>query len=303
MRCSSSNGSSRRGAPSSKRRNSRRRDFSESPGVRGDASYVEADRAVTQRTVIELKDVKKVYQSRVARREPVLALQNVSFEVKEGEFLALVGPSGCGKSTLLKLVSGLMPPTEGTVKVNGVEVRGPQPDIGIVFQFPVLMEWRRVLDNILLPIEVLERNDLDYRKRALDLVKLVGLTGFEDKYPFELSGGMQQRVSICRALIHDPPGLIMDEPFSALDEMTRDAMNVELQRIWLERRKTVLYITHSINEAVFLSDRVAVMSARPGRILKIIDIPLPRPRSLRVRAQPEFVQQVEAIRDLLGLLE
>ena len=258
---------------------------------------------MSQRTVIELKDVKKLYQSKVVRRPAVLALENVSFEVKEREFLALVGPSGCGKSTILKLVSGLMPPTEGVVRVNGVEVRGPQPDIGIVFQFPVLMEWRKVLDNILLPIEVLELDDLDYRQRARDLVALVGLTGFEDKYPLELSGGMQQRVSICRALIHDPPGLIMDEPFSALDEMTRDAMNVELQRILLERHKTVLYITHSITEAVFLADRVAVMSARPGRILKVIDVSFRRPRSLRVRAMPEFVDKVEEIRELLGLLD
>ena len=258
---------------------------------------------MAERTVIQLQNVKKVYESKVARREAVLALEDASFDVKEGEFLALVGPSGCGKSTILKLVSGLMPPTEGVVKVNEAEVRGPQSDLGIVFQFPVLMEWRRVLGNILLPIEVLERNDLDYRKRAQELVDLVGLKGFEDKYPFELSGGMQQRVSICRALIHDPPGLIMDEPFSALDEITRDAMNVELQRIWLERRKTILYITHSIAEAVFLADRVAVMSARPGRILRVVNIPFPRPRSLRVRANPEFVEKVEAIRDLLGLLD
>ena len=220
--------------------------------------------AVAGRAVIELDKVKMLYESKVARREAVLALEDASFDVREGEFVALVGPSGCGKSTILKLVSGLMPPTGGTVRVNGHEVRGPQPDLGIVFQMPVLMEWRRVIDNILLPIEVLEYNDIDYKNRAQDLVDLVGLRGFEDRYPFELSGGMQQRVSICRSLIHDPPGLIMDEPFSALDEMTRDHMNVELQRIWLERRKTVLYITHSISESVFLADRVAVMSPRPG---------------------------------------
>jgi NitT/TauT family transport system ATP-binding protein len=259
--------------------------------------------AVAGPDVIELQAVRMLYQSKVAKREGVLALEGASFSVREGEFLALVGPSGCGKSTILKLVAGLMPPTEGVVRVNGAAVRGPQPDLGIVFQTPVLMEWRRVLDNILLPIEVLEEvGDDDYRKRARELVSLVGLDGFEDRYPFELSGGMQQRVSICRALIHDPPGLIMDEPFSALDEMTRDAMNVELQRIWLERRKTILYITHSIAESVFLADRVAVMSARPGRILDIIDIPFPRPRSLRVRALPEFVEKVESIRELLGLL-
>jgi NitT/TauT family transport system ATP-binding protein len=257
---------------------------------------------VAEHNVIQLENVRMLYQSKVARREAVLALEDTSFGVDESEFLALVGPSGCGKSTILKLVAGLMPPTGGAVRVNGAEVRGPQPDLGIVFQMPVLMEWRRVLDNILLPVEVLELNGIDYRKRAQELVNLVGLKGFEDKYPFELSGGMQQRVSICRALIHDPPGLIMDEPFSALDEMTRDAMNAELQRIWLERRKTVLYITHSITEAVFLADRVAVMSSRPGRILEIIEIPFPRPRTLRVRALPEFVEKVESIRELLGLL-
>ena len=259
--------------------------------------------AVAGRAVIELDKVKMLYESKVARREAVLALEDASFDVREGEFVALVGPSGCGKSTILKLVSGLMPPTEGAVRVNGHEVRGPQPDLGIVFQMPVLMEWRRVIDNILLPIEVLEYNDTDYKNRAQDLVDLVGLRGFEDRYPFELSGGMQQRVSICRSLIHDPPGLIMDEPFSALDEMTRDHMNVELQRIWLERRKTVLYITHSISESVFLADRVAVMSPRPGRILKVVDIPFPRPRSLRVRATQEFVDKVENIREMLGLNE
>ncbi len=255
------------------------------------------------RAVIELEKVKMLYESKVARREAVLALEDASFDVREGEFVALVGPSGCGKSTILKLVSGLMPPTAGAVRVNGHEVRGPQPDLGIVFQMPVLMEWRRVIDNILLPIEVLEYNDTDYKNRAQDLVDLVGLRGFEDRYPFELSGGMQQRVSICRSLIHDPPGLIMDEPFSALDEMTRDHMNVELQRIWLERRKTVLYITHSISESVFLADRVAVMSPRPGRILKVVDIRFPRPRSLRVRATQEFVEKVENIREMLGLNE
>ncbi len=265
--------------------------------------FLEMNSAVAGPDVVELEAVQMLYQSKVAKREAVLALENASFTVREGEFLSLVGPSGCGKSTILKLVAGLMPPTSGIVRVNGTEVRGPQPDLGIVFQVPVLMEWRRVLDNILLPIEVLEFSDDDYKKRARELVSLVGLDGFEDRYPFELSGGMQQRVSICRALIHDPPGLIMDEPFSALDEMTRDAMNVELQRIWLERRKTILYITHSIAESVFLADRVAVMSARPGRILKIIDIPFPRPRSLRVRALPEFVEKVESIRELLGLLE
>ena len=198
----------------------------------------------------------------------------------EGEFVALVGPSGCGKSTLLKLVSGLIPPSGGVIRVNRQPVRGPTASIGIVFQNPLLMAWRSTLRNVLLQIEIRGLPVADYRATAQELIELVGLEGFEDAYPHQLSGGMQQRVGLCRALIHDPDLLLMDEPFGALDALTREQMNAELQRIWMDRRKTVLFITHSISEAVYLADRVLVMSPRPGRIVGEINVDLPRPRTV-----------------------
>jgi NitT/TauT family transport system ATP-binding protein len=238
--------------------------------------------------VIVLDRVGMTYR---AESGPVEALRDVGFAVGRGELVALVGPSGCGKSTLLRVVAGLRAPTTGGVAVDGRAVRGPVPAVGMVFQAPVLLKWRSVRDNVLLPAELAGLDRRRYRARAESLLRLVGLEGFADRLPRELSGGMQQRASICRALLLDPPLLLMDEPFGALDAMTRDELNLELLRVWGEPsdgRKTVLFVTHSIPEAVFLADRVVVMSPRPGRVARIVDVPLPRPRTPATRAAPEF---------------
>lgn len=230
----------------------------------------------------------------------VEALASVDLAVGDREFVAIVGPSGCGKSTLLKLVTGLRRPTRGTITLHGRPVDGPRSDVGIVFQSPVLLPWRTVLDNVLLPADVLHLPRAQYRDRALELLELVGLGGFAKNYPQELSGGMQQRAAIARALVHDAPLLLMDEPFGALDAMTREQMNIELQRIWAASRKTVVFITHSIAEAVFLADRIVVMSPRPGRVLEVIDNPMPRQRSLDDTLTPEFGEVVRRVRVLFG---
>jgi len=243
--------------------------------------------------VISVKGLRKEYGT---ARGPVLALDRIDFAVGEGEFVAIVGPSGCGKSTLLKILAGLLPATKGQVELRGISITGPRRDIGVVFQSPVLFPWRTVLDNVLLPVDVQRLGRAANLRRALDLLALVGLSGFEERYPWELSGGMQQRVAITRALIHNPAMLLMDEPFAALDAMTRESMNLELQRIWLERRETVLFITHSIPEAVFLADRVFVMTARPGRILEEVAVRIPRPRALEATAAAEFGALVQRIR-------
>ena len=222
---------------------------------------------------------------------PVEALRDVGFSVERGELVALVGPSGCGKSTLLRIVAGLRPPTRGAVAVDGRAVTGPIASVGMVFQAPVLLKWRTIRDNVLLPAELAGLGRARYRERAEQLLGLVGLGGFAERLPRELSGGMQQRAAICRALLLDPPLLLMDEPFGALDAMTRDEMNLELLRVWGEpatARKTVLFVTHSIPEAVFLADRVVVMSPRPGRVARIVDVPLARPRTPATRAAPAF---------------
>ena len=225
---------------------------------------------------------------------PVEALRDISLDVHRGEFVSLVGPSGCGKSTLLRIVAGLRPATSGAVSVDGAPVLEPLSNIGMVFQAPVLLKWRTVLDNVLLPAELAGLGTASYRQRARELLRLVGLGDFAGKRPHELSGGMQQRASICRALLLDPPLLLMDEPFGALDAMTRDDMNIELLRIWGEdkgpggRRKTILFVTHSIPEAVILSDRVVVMSQRPGTIAAVAAIDLPRPRTVETRASAAF---------------
>ncbi len=226
----------------------------------------------------------------------VRALDRISFDIPDGAFVAIVGPSGCGKSTLLKILAGLLPATSGTAKLRGTPITGPRRDIGVVFQSPVLFPWRDVLSNVMLPADVQRLNKTELRKRALDLIELVGLTGFEHRYPKELSGGMQQRVGIIRALIHDPALLLMDEPFGALDAMTRETMNVELQRIWMERKKTVLFITHSTSEAVFLADRVIAMTPRPGRVTDAFEVDLPRPRPLEVMNTEAFGKYVKRVR-------
>ena len=230
----------------------------------------------------------------------VQALERVSLDISDGEFLAIVGPSGCGKSTLLKLVAGLRAPTKGRLSIYGKPVAGPRSDVGIVFQSPVLLPWRTLLENVMLPVDVLRLGRREYEAKARSLLALVGLEGFESAYPHELSGGMQQRAAIARALVYDAPLLLMDEPFGALDAMTREQMNLELQRIWSASGKTVLFITHSIAEAVFLADRVVVLSPRPGRVLDILDVTGVRPRSLDDMMLPEFGHLVRRIRTLLG---
>lgn len=235
----------------------------------------------------------------------VHAVDQVSFTAHRGEFVSILGPSGCGKSTMMMLASGLIPASAGSIEIKGNRIKKPYTNLGIVFQQDLLMDWRRVLGNVLVQPEFRGLRARDFEPRAVALLNLVGLAGFEDKYPYELSGGMRQRVSICRALVHDPELLLMDEPFGALDALTRDQMNLDLQRIWHENRKTVLFVTHSIAEAVFLADRVFVMAPRPTRILEEITIDLPRPRDLRIREAPEFVANVHKITQLfyqMGIL-
>ena len=225
---------------------------------------------------------------------PVEALRDIALTVARGELVALVGPSGCGKSTLLRIVAGLRPATRGRVEVSGRAVDGPVAEVGMVFQAPVLLHWRRILDNVLLPAELSGLDPRRYRERAQQLLRLVGLEEFASKLPRELSGGMQQRASLCRALLLDPPLLLMDEPFGALDAMTRDEMNLELLRVWGDARegagarKTILFVTHSIPEAVLLADRVVVMTPRPGRVAAEFPVPLPRPRGTDTRGDTRF---------------
>lgn len=252
---------------------------------------------------IKIQGVTKTFSAKTGR---VLALQNVDFEVREHEFVSIVGPSGCGKSTLLGIVSGLTSPTRGSVTIGGIPVQGPYTNLGIVFQSDVLLDWRSVLRNVTLQCEVRRMAAEPVTRRARELLASVGLEGFEEKYPHQLSGGMRQRVAICRALVHDPPLLLMDEPFGALDALTRDQLNVDLQRLWYEARKTVLFVTHSISESIFLSDRVVVMSRRPGVVKEIITVDLPRPRPLSVRETPEFGAYVRRVRGIFvdeGVLE
>ena len=245
------------------------------------------------RALIRIDGVSKTYRGVDG---PIESLKPLTFDIGDGEFMAVVGPSGCGKSTLLKLIAGLLSASAGQIWLEGKPVNGPPDNVGIVFQSPVLLAWRNVLDNILLQIEMRRLSRAEYLPKALALLEMTGLAGFAAKYPWELSGGMQQRASICRAQLHDPDVLFMDEPFGALDAMTREKMNLELQRIWYETKKTVLLITHSIPEAVFLADRILVMSERPGSIAAIYDVDLPRPRSLAVMGDPEFVKLTQAIR-------
>ncbi len=225
------------------------------------------------------------------------AIRDLSFEVRENEFVTLVGPSGCGKSTTLRIVAGLIAPTRGTVKIRGQAVTGPIRNVGMVFQSPVLLPWRDTVGNVLFTAEMAGERPRDHRPRALDLIKLANLSGFEASYPHELSGGMQQRVSICRALLMGPSLLLMDEPFGALDIMTREKMGFELQRIWNATRTTVLFVTHSITEAVLLSDTIIVMTARPGTAKAVIRMGLPRPRDAATLRDPRFVEAAAAVRD------
>jgi NitT/TauT family transport system ATP-binding protein len=242
---------------------------------------------------VSLSQVGKTYSS---SRGPVAALLDIDLEIRPREFVSVVGPSGCGKSTLLKLVAGLETVTSGIARVGGRPLDGPPDRLGVVFQRDVLLDWRTILDNVLLSIEFTRTPRADERDRAMTLLQRFGLGGFEHRFPWELSGGMRQRASICRALLADPDLLLMDEPFGALDAMTRDDLNVELAQIWQDTRKTLLFITHSIVEAVFLSDRVVMMSKAPGMIVDTITIDLPRPRRLAVRDSAEFAAYVHRIR-------
>jgi len=242
--------------------------------------------------MIRIENLSKTFTSKDGE---VSALANVDFTVNAGEFVSIVGPSGCGKSTLMMCVAGLIEPSTGSITIGGKRVAGPFTDVGIVFQEALLLDWRSVLGNVLFQIEMRGLDPRAYEKRARELLALVGLAGFENRRPWELSGGMRQRVAICRALIHDPPLLLMDEPFGALDTLTRDQMNIDLLRLCAETGKTALFITHSISEAVFLSDRVIVMTPRPGRIIADLPIAFSEARRLSLRTTPQFAEQERKI--------
>jgi NitT/TauT family transport system ATP-binding protein len=247
-------------------------------------------------TVVSIRNVTKTFP-----RGRVTALKDIELEVARGEFISLIGPSGCGKSTLLRVIGDLVPPSAGDILVNGKPARQARRDrdYGIVFQAAVLYDWRTVAKNIALPLELLGWNRSRRTKRVQEMLELVELTGFESHHPWQLSGGMQQRVSIARALSFSPALLLMDEPFGALDEMTRERLNMELLRIWSETGSTVVFVTHSISEAVFLSTRVAVMSARPGRISAVVPVDLPQPRTAETREEPRFFELVTEVREQL----
>ncbi|MFI5734649.1 ABC transporter ATP-binding protein [Kribbella sp. NPDC051587] len=245
--------------------------------------------------MIRLDGVGQVFDG---REGPVTALEKIDLHVHAGEFVTLIGRSGCGKSTLLRLIAGLLSPTSGTVQVAGEPVTGPRPDVAFMFQRSALLPWRSVLSNVLLPVELDRstgaRDKAAYQDRAQELLELVGLQGFERRLPHELSGGMQQRVSLCRSLIRDPKVMLMDEPFSALDALTRTELSEELQRIKMELSTTIVFVTHSIDEAVVLADRAVVLSPRPGRLRDVVDIDIPRPRSLGQHAHLEDVARISA---------
>ena len=249
------------------------------------------------KSFIEVRNVSKTYESRSGA---IQALDPVNFTIGRGKFLSIVGPSGCGKSTLLSLVSGLIMPTSGTITIDNVEITKPITDVGVVFQQPILLEWRTALQNVLLQFEMRNMKDTGQKDAAMQQLKAVGLQGFENKYPRELSGGMRQRVSIARGLVHNPPLLMMDEPFSAVDALTRDQLVVDLQELWLRRGDdlTVLFITHHIEEAIFLSDHVLVMTPRPGRIAEVLTIDLPRPRRILDMGDERYLSYVRRIREI-----
>jgi NitT/TauT family transport system ATP-binding protein len=248
---------------------------------------------------IRLRGVRKTYRR---GQQEHLAISDASFDVMPGELVSLVGPSGCGKTTLLKILAGLQAPDAGEVTIgSGTHAFDPARDVGMVFQAPVLLKWRRMLDNVLLPAEILGLPVAASRSRARDLLALVGLAGCENKYPYELSGGMQQRAAIARALIHDPKLVLMDEPFGALDALTRDKMNLELLRIWDQAGKTIIFVTHGVSEAVFLGTRVVVFTAGPARMADNFEIALPRPRTLDVKTHEQFGAYTRRVYHLLGM--
>ena len=243
---------------------------------------------------IRLQNVGKTYQT---KGRTIDACIDINLDIRDSEFVAIVGPSGCGKTTIMKMVAGLVPYTSGTITVGGKRVEAPQTDVGIVFQEAIMLDWRDVLENVMLQIDIRRMDRAKYEPIARDLLKATGLAGFEKQKPYELSGGMRQRVSICRALVHGPKMLLMDEPFGALDALTREQISMDIQRLWMETRKTALHITHSIPEAVLLADRVVVMGPRPGRIVEVIDIDMPRPRRLD-QLSPKFGEYSTRIRNI-----
>lgn len=247
---------------------------------------------------IQIKNVSMIYKNKNENEEDILALTDVNLEIREGEFISLLGPSGCGKTTLLRIIADLLQPTSGSVSIYGQSPRDIrlQQKYGIVFQNPVLYDWRTVRRNVCLPMEIMGIQKKERTSRIDQTLDLVGLRNFGNKYPFELSGGMQQRVGIARALALDPEFLLMDEPFSALDEFTREKLNEDLLKIWRKTNKTVIFVTHNISESVFLSDRVVVLSPHPGRVSAVVDIDLPRPRENSIREVPEFYEYVSKIR-------
>lgn len=251
----------------------------------------------TKSPKIAAKSLYKVYETQSGG--DVIALADVNLAIQRNEFVTLVGPSGCGKSTLLKMIAALIEPSRGTLSLDDKPLIAPSRDVGIVFQDATLLPWRNVLENVLLPVEILGLPKEQYRQAAMDLLTLVGLQGFEHRMPNELSGGMQQRTAICRALIHNPSILLMDEPFAALDAMTREELGLELMRIWEEHKKTIVFVTHSIPEAILLADRVVVMTPRPGKIARIIDIDIPRPRSIDSEFLPVFKAYSDEVRSLI----
>lgn len=248
---------------------------------------------------IRLDGIKKVFRT---RRQEFLAVSDATFDVNEGELVSLVGPSGCGKTTLLKIIAGLHDHDGGTLEIGGASSDfDPRRDVGMVFQQPLLLKWRRVIENVVLPAEILGLPMAAARERARDLIDMVGLAGHETKYPYELSGGMQQRAAIARSLVHDPKLILMDEPFGALDALTREKMNLELLRIWEKSRKTILFVTHGITEAVFLGTKVVVLTAGPARMADRIDIDLPQPRTLDMKTHEQFGTYTRRIYHLLGM--
>jgi NitT/TauT family transport system ATP-binding protein len=246
------------------------------------------------RSGITLRQVGKIFGS---SKGDITALQDITLDTKNGEFVTIIGPSGCGKSTLLRCMAGLLPPSSGTIELGGTTVRSPPSNLSFAFQRDVLLEWRTAIENVLLPIDFSGKSRTAWKEPAQKLLSTMGLSGFENRYPWELSGGMRQRVALCRALIQDPDCLLMDEPFGALDAITRDILNLEIQRLWLEKTMTVILVTHSIVEAVFLSDRVVVLSPNPGRILSVVEIDLPRPRTLAMRESSAFTSYVAKLRE------
>ena len=246
---------------------------------------------------VVIEGVSKIYETREG--DDLLALDRIDLDIKAGEFVAVVGPSGCGKSTLLSMLAGLFPATTGAIRIDGVPLAGPHPKAGVVFQTDLLLYWRTVLDNVLLPIEIKRRPLASYTARAEALLAQVGLAGFSAKMPSELSGGMRQRVAICRALIQEPGLLLMDEPFGALDALTREQLIMDLQTMWLSVGNTVLFITHGIDEAIFLADRVIVMSPRPGRIDLDLKVEIPRPRRWKeIHENAEFLAAARKVREI-----